>query len=47
MRRVTWNDLLVGLTLVHLGQQLGSDGRLSRACFEIVSALIPFFARIS
>jgi hypothetical protein len=37
MRRLTWNDLLVGLTLVHLGQQLGSDTKAARAVFDICS----------
>ena len=47
MRRLTWNDVLVGLTLVHLGQQLGSDTKVARAVFDLCNALSFFFTRIS
>lgn len=47
MRRVTWDSTLVALTLVHLGQQLGSDTRLARAVAEVVSSLVSFFAHVS
>ena len=40
MGRITWNDLLVGLTLVHLGQQLGTDTKLARAVFDLVGVLL-------
>lgn len=47
MRRITWDSLLVALSLVSIGQQLGTDTKASRAVFEIVSMLISFFDRIS
>ena len=47
MRRLTWNDLLIGLTLVHLGQQLGSDTKVARAVFDICSVLASFFGHVS
>lgn len=47
MRRVTLNDVLVGLTLVHFGQQLGSENRITTSVFEIVSAIVSLLARIS
>lgn len=47
MRRITWDSLLVGLSLVHLGQQLGTDTKASRAVFEIVALLVSFFGHVS
>lgn len=47
MKRLTTNDVLVGLTLVHFGQQLGSDSRLASSVFEIISAVVTLLARIS
>lgn len=47
MGRITWNNLLVGLTLVRIGQELGSDTALARAVYEITSTLASFFGRIS
>lgn len=47
MKRITWDNLLVSLTLVHLGQQLGSDTKLARAVFEVCSVFVSFFNRIS
>ena len=35
MRRIDWNAWITALTLVHLGQQLGTDSKLSRAIFDI------------
>ena len=47
MRRMTLNDLIVGLTLVHLGQQLGSDTKVARAVFDLVTAVGSLLGRIS
>lgn len=47
MRRITWDSLLVGLSLVHLGQQLGTETKASRAVFEIVTMLVSFFDHVS
>jgi hypothetical protein len=47
MKRVTWNDAMVGLTLVHLGQQLGTETTLARAVFDIATIVASFFVRIS
>lgn len=47
MRRITWNDLLVGLTLVHLGQQMGSDSKVARAVFDLCTAVGSLLGRIS
>lgn len=47
MRNVSWNDVLVWLTLVHLGQQLGSDTKVARAVFDLCNALAFLFAHIS
>ena len=47
MGRITWNDLLVGLTLVRIGQELGSETPLARAVFEITSVIASFFDLVS
>lgn len=47
MTRLTWNDVLLGLTLVHLGQQLGSDTKVARAVFDLCTALGFLLGRIS
>ena len=47
MKRMTLNDVLVGLTLVHFGQQLGSESRLAASVFDIISAVVSLLARIS
>jgi len=47
MIRVSWNDAVVALTLVHLGQQLGTESALARAVFDIATIVTSFFARIS
>ncbi len=47
MQRIRWNDVMVALTLVHFGQQLGSGGQLSQPVFEILSAVVSLLARIS
>lgn len=43
MKRVTWNDALVALTLVNVGQQLGTDSELARAVFDFVTIIACFF----
>ena len=35
MRRINWNAWITALSLVHIGQQLGTDSKLSRAIFEL------------
>jgi small basic protein len=47
MKRVTWNDIVVALSLVHLGQQLGTESTLARAVFDIATIVVSFFARVS
>lgn len=47
MKRLTWNDAVVALTLVHLGQQLGTESALARAVFDIATIVASFFGRIS
>lgn len=47
MRRITWNDVLVGLSLVRFGQELGTDCRLTRAVFDVVTAVVSFFGHVS
>lgn len=47
MRRPTWNDLLTSLTLVHLGQELGTDGPIPRAIADVVSISLSFLASLS
>jgi hypothetical protein len=43
VKRVTWNDAMVCLTLVHLGQQLGTESTLARAVFDIATIIASFF----
>jgi hypothetical protein len=42
--RMTWNNLLTSLTLVRLGQELGTDGPLPRAIADFVSISFSFLA---
>jgi hypothetical protein len=44
VNRLTWNDAVVALTLVHLGQQLGTQTPVARAVFDVVTLLNSFFA---
>jgi len=44
VKRLTWNDAVVALTLVHLGQQLGTQTPVARAVFDLVTVLTSFFA---
>jgi hypothetical protein len=41
---MTWNDVVVALTLVHLGQQLGTQSPVARAVFDLVTIAASFFA---
>ena len=45
--RITWNNLLTSLTLVRLGQELGTDGPLPRAVADIVSLSVSFLAALA
>jgi len=47
MSRVSWNDAVVALTLVHLGQQLGTESVIARAVFDIATIVTSFLGRIS
>lgn len=47
MSRVSWNDAVVALTLVHLGQQLGTESAIARAVFDIATIVASFFNRVS
>jgi small basic protein len=44
VKRLKWNDAVIALTLVHLGQQLGTQTPLARAVFDLVTLLNSFFA---
>lgn len=46
MRRMTWNNLLTGLTLVRLGQELGTDGPLPRSIADLVSLSFSFLSAL-
>jgi hypothetical protein len=39
MRRIQWNQLMTALVLVRIGQELGTDSRLSRAIYELFVAV--------
>ena len=47
MNRVTWNDAMVALSLVHLGQMLGTESNLARAVFDVATIVASFFGRLS
>jgi hypothetical protein len=42
MRIAGWNEWIAALSLVHLGQQLGTEGPLARAVFDVGSLVISF-----
>jgi hypothetical protein len=42
MRIAGWNEWIAALSLVHLGQQLGTEGPLARAVFDLGSLVISF-----
>jgi hypothetical protein len=42
MRLAGWNEWILALSLVRLGQQLGTDGPLARAVFDLGSLVISF-----
>lgn len=44
--RITWNNLLTGLTLVRLGQELGTDGPLPRAIADLVVISFSFLTAL-
>lgn len=46
MRRITWNNLLTSLTLVRLGQELGTDGPLPRAVADLVWISFSFLSAL-
>jgi hypothetical protein len=47
VKRITLNDLIVALTLVNLGQQLGTDSPAARAVFDLATLLTSFFRLVS
>ena len=44
MRIKTWNDWIVALSLIHLGQQLGANTPMARSVFNFVELVRVFFA---
>jgi len=38
-----WNDWITALSLVHLGQQLGTETPAAQAVFDLVSVISVFF----
>ena len=42
MRFASWNDWIVALSLVRLGQQLGTESPLARAVFDLGSLALSF-----
>lgn len=43
MRRIDWNAWMTALALIHLGQQLGTDSKLSRTIFDLGELLAAFW----
>lgn len=40
MPRLNWSGLLTALTLVRIGQELGTDSRLARAIHDLIVAVV-------
>jgi small basic protein len=38
---------MMALTLVHVGQQLGTDSQLARAVFDLATLVTSFFRHVS
>jgi small basic protein len=47
MKRVSLNDAMVALSLVHFGQQLGTDSTLAQAISNLARLLACFFDLVS
>lgn len=43
MKRLDWNAVIVALSLVRLGQQLGTDSKLSRVIFDLAELLLAIW----
>ncbi len=43
MKRLDWNAWIVCLSLVRLGQQLGTDSKLSRTIFDLAELLLTIW----
>lgn len=39
MSRIDWDDLIRSLVLVHIGQQLGAEGRLAKIVYDCTEFL--------
>jgi small basic protein len=37
MKRISMDNLIVALALVHLGQQLGTDGPVARTIYDLAT----------
>ena len=40
MRRIDWDGMIRALTLIHIGQQLGTESKLSHAVFSLGDLLV-------
>ncbi len=40
MKRIDWDGAIRSLVLIHVGQQLGADGRLARLVFDFAEVTI-------
>ena len=45
MTRPTWNDAIRSLLLVRIGQELGTDSRLSRAVHDAIDAVLAILGQ--
>jgi hypothetical protein len=45
MNRPTWNDAILSLLLVRIGQELGTDSRLARAVHDAIDAVIAILSQ--
>lgn len=43
MRRIDWDGAMRALTLIHLGQQLGTDSKLSHAVYLLGELLLSIW----
>jgi len=42
MPRLNWSSLVHTLVLIRLGQELGTDSRLSRAVHDLIELVVAF-----
>jgi hypothetical protein len=43
MRRIDWDQMIRALALVHMGQQLGTDSKLSQAVYCVGELLLSIW----